>query len=140
MDEEGNFITRNVKNDKEVKKIKLPKKNYKFVKFNPLNELQYFISTEESFKIYDMRTNLEIDSVEEFADSIDIFNDSSQFLTVKPNELSLYTFNAGKTEKQREWNTFGSISHLNMNSVNYDNPEVIILGNDNGDVYYSNLD
>jgi hypothetical protein len=138
IDEDGHFVMRNLKTEKECKKIKLPKQEYKYVKFNSLNNFQYFVCSEESFKIYDVRNHLEMDSVVEFANSIDIFNDSKNFLLVKTEGLELHTFNLHKVEKLKDWMSFGKVSYANMNSVNYSNPDLIIVGNENGDLFYSN--
>lgn len=140
LDEEGNFVIRNIKSQNDYVKIKLPKQPFQFVKFNPMNENQYFISTDSSFKIYDVRTNIEMEAVSEFSNSIDIFNDSNTFLTVKQNNLSLYNFYSANLDKLNEWNSFGLISHFNLNSLNFANPELLIVGNTNGDLFYSNLE
>jgi WD40 repeat protein len=138
IDEDGQFVIRNMKQEKEFKKIKLPKENYKFVKFNPLNESQYFIGSEESFKIFDIRTNLEINTIDEFKNSIEIFNDSSKCLLVREEGLELYSYSGKEVQKEKEWVDFGMVTHLNMNTVNYSNPEVLVIGNETGDVYLSN--
>jgi WD40 repeat protein len=140
IDEDGHFVMRNIKQEKEHKKIKLPKENYKFVKFNPMNESQYFIGSEESFKVYDLRTNLEINNVEEFKNSIDFFNDSKKSLVVREEGLEVYTFSLHETLKEKEWLDFGAVTHFNINSINYSNPDIMILGNESGDVYLSNLE
>jgi hypothetical protein len=138
IDDDGLLLIRNVNDVKDFKKINLMKKNYKYVKFNPLNDFQYFICSETDFKIYDIRNNLEMDSVDAFADSIDIFNDSKNFLIAKNEGLFLYTFCSSKMESVKEWTEFDQISHANMNIINYSNPELILIGNEQGDVFYSN--
>ena len=104
------------------------------MKFDILNENQYFIGGEDSVKIFDIRTNLEIESISEFSEALDIFNDSKSYLIVKEQGLSLYT---NKNKKLKEWNEFGQISHMNMNIVNFQNPEVFLVGTVNGDVFIS---
>lgn len=138
IDEDGHVVIRSLKGEKEFKKIKIQPENFKYIKFNPLNDFQYFICTDSYFKIYDIRNNFEMDSVEQFANSIDIFNDSKNYLLVKQSEINLFHFNTHKVEKLKEWNNFGTLSHANMNSVNYCDPEIILLGNENGDLFYSN--
>lgn len=140
VDEDGHFVMRNMKEGKDFKKVTLEKSNYKYVKFNPMNEYQYFICSEESFKIYDVRNNLEMDSVEQFANSDDIFNDSSTYLLVHKEGLKLYAFSENKVEIVKDWNEMGEVTFCDMNSVNYTNPEIIVVGNENGDLYCSNLE
>ena len=75
---------------------------------------------------------MEIENRNEFKNSFDIFNDSVNFLLPYDNYLRLYSDNI-----IREWNEFETITHLNMNIVNFTNPEIMILGNSNGDLYYA---
>jgi WD40 repeat protein len=134
IDEDGYFIMRNMKGHHDFVKTRLPKQKYNFVKFNSINENQYFIGGSDSIKIYDVRTNLEIESIPEFCGAIDIFNDSKSYLVAKDDGLSLFSH---QLEKLKEWKDINSISHLNMNVVNYQNPEIILIGSTNGDVFIS---
>ena len=77
LDEDGNYVLRKIHQKNNVKKYKLKKENYKFIGFNKVNDNQYFISSTESFRIFDMRTHLEINQVEELKGAFDIFNDSN---------------------------------------------------------------
>lgn len=140
IDEAGHFVMRNMKNDKECSKLKYPHHNYKIVKFNPLNEYQYFIGHEDSLKIYDVRNNLEMDSINEFVDAIEIFNDSKKFLVAKTEGLELSAFNNNKLEIIKEWKNFGEVSHFNMNIINFNNPDTIIIGNEAGDLFHSTFE
>jgi hypothetical protein len=131
-DEDCVLVIRDIKNEKDYKKIQLEKSEMKYVKFNQINPNEYFVCTKEYFKIYDIRTNKEIENKEQFKNSFDIFNDSVNFLLAYDNYLRLYTDNL-----IREWNEFDTITHINMNIVNFTNPEIMILGNSNGDLYYA---
>jgi WD40 repeat protein len=137
LDSDGNIITRNVKNQKECIKNRITKEHFNYVKFNPLNDFQYFICTESYFKIYDLRNNIEIGSVREFSNSIDIVNDSKNYLLTFNQGLKLFSFKNHTEELNREWNEFGNVSFCNMGFFNYTNPDVIVVGNENGDVFYS---
>jgi hypothetical protein len=81
--------------------------------------------------------NSEVESINELINCIEIFVDCSQYLSVKEKELTLFKYN-NKMEKIKDWTSFNLISHLNMNSINLENPEIIILGNSNGDLFYTN--
>jgi hypothetical protein len=126
------LVLRDIKNYKEFKKIQLEKDHIKYVKFNPVNSNEYFVCWENDFKIYDIRTYNEIQSRPEFRNSIDIFNDSSQYLLAYSNKVNLY-----EKDLVREWNQFNDISHINMNPINHTDPEIIIIGTNSGDLYYA---
>jgi len=64
-------------------------------------ESQYLIGSEESFKVYDIRTNLEINNAIEFKNSIDIFNDSKKSLLIREESLELYKFSQHETLKRK---------------------------------------
>jgi hypothetical protein len=134
IDEDGYFIMRNLKGHHDFIKTKLPKQKFNFVKFNHLNENQYFIGGADSIKIFDVRNNLEIESIPEFSNAIDILNDSKSYLVAKEDELFLFSH---QIEMKKEWKDVSSISHLNMNIVNYQNPDIVIVGTKNGDVFIS---
>ncbi len=138
VDEDGNFVIRNVKDEKECFKTKLNNHNFRLVKINPLNHYQYFISTKDTFKIYDFRNNLEVDSISELSDSFEVFNDSKQYLSIKGDSMELYKINTGVLGKHRDWKEFGEITHANINTTNYMSLDCIVLGNDTGDIFYSN--
>ena len=137
LDEDGHFILRKIKEEKESSKIKLSRQNYKYLKFNPMNDFQYFIGSEESFKIYDIRTHLEIETIEEFKNSINIFNDSNNYMLIREDGLNLYNYSSHKIEKVKEWINFSLVTHFNMS---YINPDVLLVGNEGGDVYYSKFE
>lgn len=132
IDEEGLVVMRNLKNNKEFKKMSVEKDNYRYVKFNPLNEFQYFLCGEKSFKIFDVRSHFELDSINQFADSINIFGDSSGYLIGRKSGIELYN---SQVELLKGIDTFGEITHINMRSVNYTRPDMIIIGNENGDLF-----
>lgn len=127
LDEDGNFIIRNIKGEKDHKKIKMPNVNFKYVKFNPINDYQFFVCSENFFKIYDIRNNLEMDSISIFANSVEVLNDSKNFLLASQEGLELYYSNITKMDKIKEWKTFGQLCHANMNSQNYNDPDIIVL-------------
>lgn len=132
------LVLRDLRKENEFKKLKLSfKDKYKLVKFNELNDFQYFVSGDNSFKVFDIRSHIEIDSIEEFKGALEIFNDSSNFLIAKKEALFLYN---NDLEKLKEWNEFGNITSLNLKSANYLKPDVIVVGNSNGDVFVSNYD
>lgn len=137
IDEDGHFVIRNIRNEKECNKIKLPQNHHKILKFNPINHYQYFVGDEESLKIFDLRNNLEIDSFPEFACAIDVFNDTKKFLVAKSEGLSLSSLSSLNLEKIKEWYEFGSVSHVNMNILNLNNPDAILVGNESGDLFHS---
>jgi hypothetical protein len=110
----------------------LEKDVIKYVKFNPVDSNQYFVCWENNFKIYDIRTHNEIESRQEFGNSFDILNDSSQYLLAYSNGLKLY----GK-ELIKEWNQFDDLIHFNMNTVDFTDPDLIVIGNNSGDLYYA---
>ncbi len=69
-------------------------------------ESQYLIGSEESFKVYDVRTNLEINNAIEFINSIDIFNDSKKSLLIREESLELYKFSHTRLLKNKSgWNS-----------------------------------
>jgi len=140
IDEAGHFVMRNLNNEKECNKVKLPHYNYKILKFNPIYPNQYFIGHENSLKIYDIRNNLEIDSIEEFGNALDVFNESNKFLIVKEEGLELYNYYNLKIEKEKEWKDFGCVSHVNLNTINLNNPDIILVGNESGDLFHSSID
>jgi hypothetical protein len=127
-------VIRDIKNDKQLKKMQLGHANYKLVKLNHTNENQFYISSDDKFLIYDLRTFQQLDNIDEFKGCIDIFNDSQIFL-VNNGVLRLY-------KQTKLINDFGlsELTHLNCNIQGYNNPDSIIAGNSNGDLYYSTIE
>jgi hypothetical protein len=125
------LVLRDIKNYKECKKIQLDKGVIKYVKFNQLDNNQYYVCWDDNFKIYDIRTHKEIESRPEFSNSIDIFNDSCQYLLAFSDSLKLF-----EKELIRDWQ-FEDLSHINMNILNYSNPELLLIGTNSGDLYYA---
>lgn len=134
IDEDGHLVIRSIKDEKEVRKLKVPKEEFRFIKFNPLNESQFFLCSENSFKVFDVRTNLELESIDQFANSIDLFSDTHKYLLVKDTGLGLYN---SQIELENEWTNFGRISHASLKSINYGRPDMIIVGNEAGDLFCS---
>lgn len=137
LDDDGNVVARNLKSQNKCKKIKLPSEDYKLIKFNTVNDNQFFISSEQSFKVFDIRTYTEIRSCEMLSNSSHLLNDTNQFLIGKPSSLCL--FEGGKSDVSfiREWEEVGNTTMLNMNDKNFTDPEIIAIGNDKGDVFFS---
>lgn len=142
LDNDGNLVIRNLLKDKEFKLMKLGYDNYNFVKFNNFNDYQYFISSKNSFRIFDIRTNYEIENIEEFKNSTEIINDSKNYmLGYLDNTLSVYDTDVlkGGYTLQNSWKDILNVSCISTNSKYYEVPELIAIGNDNGDLYYSKL-
>lgn len=135
VDEDGLVVMRNMRDQKDFKKVKVQKDEFKYIKFNPLNDFQYFLCAENSFKIYDVRSHLELDDIAQFADSVNIFGDSSGYLLAKREGITIYNT---QIEVQKQITSFGDITHANMKSINFSKPDIIVIGNENGDLFCSN--
>jgi hypothetical protein len=132
LDEDGNFVLRKINQKNNVKKIKLKKENYKYIGFNKVNDNQYFISSSENFRIFDIRTHLEIYQVEELKGAFDIFNDSNNFLKIHESGLDLFDNNF------KQFKHYGDLGFLTHFNANY--PEVCIIGNENGDIFINKFE
>ena len=136
LNEDGNVYIRNILNEKEFKKIKVSKSNFNFIKFNALNKNQFFLSSEDSFKIYDIKEGREIDSIKAFANCVDILLDSNNFLVTFPDSIRRYarnSYNFNETEKvifESEEISFSNVCFYNEKF------DYLIAGNNNGDLIY----
>lgn len=137
LNEDGNIYIRNILNEKEFKKINVSKSNFNFIKFNPLNKNQFFLSSEEAFKIYDIKEGREIDSINAFVNCVDINLDSNKFLLTFPDSIKTYArnnYNFSNTEKvvfEYDEICFSNVCFYN------DKFDYLIAGNNNGDLIYS---
>ncbi len=137
LNEDGYIFIRNILNEKEFKKIKIQKGNFNFIKFNSINKNQFFVSSQESFKIYDIKEGREIDSIKSFANCVDINLDANKYLLTFPNAFKTYTrnnYNFNNTEKvifEYEDISFSNICFYN------DKLDCLIAGTENGDFMYS---
>ena len=141
LDFEGNCVFRNINRDNEVNIKKLPKQSFNFIKFNPFDEYEVFVSGKESFKVYDTRTFLELYEVPQFKNSLDIYNDNSNnYLISKKDSVNYYNYdtNYKKFNEVKNWD-LNDISCLSINNTSFKNPDIITIGCENGDLYYSNI-
>ena len=141
LDNEGTLVFRNINKDSEFTIKKLDKQTYNFVKFNQFNEFEYYISAKESFKIYDIRTFQEVYEIPQFKNCLDIFNDNcNNYLISKRDSVNYFTYevNQKKFSEIKNWE-LNDISCLSINNHSFKNPDIITIGCDNGDLYYSNI-
>jgi len=142
IDQDGNLILRNLQKEKEFKKIKLNYDKYNFVQFNRMNDFQYFVSSQNSFRIFDIRTYYELENIEEFKNSSEIINDTKNFLLgYRDKSLSVYQTDLlkGGYSLHNNWKDILNVSCINMNTKYFDCPDLIALGNENGDLFYSDI-
>lgn len=141
IDNEGNIVFRNINRDNEFTIKKPNKQSYNFVKFNHFNEYEYYVSAKESFKIYDIRNFQEICEVSQFRNCLDIYNDNSNnYLISKRDSVNYFSYdvNQKKFNEIKNWD-LNDISCLSINNYSFKNPDIITIGCDNGDLYYSNI-
>lgn len=139
LNEDGNVFIRNILNEKELKKIRVPKNNFNFIKFNALNKNQFFLSSEDSFKVYDIKEGREIDSINAFANCVDINLDSNKFLVTFPDSIKTYArcnYNFNNTEKLVF--EYDEISFSNVCFYN-EKFDYLIAGSNNGDLIYTTI-
>ena len=103
-----------------------------------MNENQYFVGSDTSFRIFDLRNHLEIDKVDSFANSIEMFNDYNNFITFFEQEATVTSFLYGKTKILTSYNFQGLISSLSISDYRKDK-NVIAVGCNNGEMLYSVL-
>lgn len=132
LDEDGNYVLRKINEKNNVKKIKLKHEYYKFIGFNKVNDNQYFISSSQSFRIFDIRTHHEVNKIEELKGAFDIFNDSNNFLKIHEGGLDLYD---NLFKQIKHYGDFGTLTHFNSNY-----PEICIIGNENGDIFINKFE
>lgn len=134
MNEDGYVFIRNIGNEKEFKKVKISKdNNYNFLKFNPVNKNQFFISSENEFKVYDIREGKEVDSINKFKNCIDISLDGFKYLVTFRDSVKLYEKNIFSEITILEYQdlTFSNICYYN------DRLDCLIAGNESGDFLFS---
>lgn len=140
VDQDGNLILRVLNKGNELNKLFLENANEDtFVKFDQSNNNQFFVGTEEKLDVYDARMNKIIVSYPKWNSVKGLANDSEKamiFMKYKP--LSLSKFDEGD-KVVKEWDNFGELTHLKMRTEKNNNNGIIILGNENGDVYYSKI-
>jgi hypothetical protein len=140
VDEDGLLVIRDIKNEKQFKKLQLEKDCYKLVKLNHVNENQFYVVSENKFSIYDLRTYQSFEQVEEFKNCSEVFNDSESYLLMQDGHLNLYSYTTNTPTLLKDFDGISNLKHLNCNLQNYNNPDIIILGNNNGDLFYSNIE
>jgi hypothetical protein len=141
LDKEGNIVFRNVNKDNEVQIKKMKKTEFNLVKFNPFDEFEVYISSKDSFKIYDTRMFQEICEIQQFKNCLDIYNDNSNnYLISKRDSINFFNYDAmtKKFNEIKNWE-LNDISCLSINNSSFKNPDIITIGCDNGDLYYSNI-
>ena len=141
LDQDGNLVLRNLYKDKEFKVIKLGYDKYNYTKFNKFNDYQYFISSANSFRIFDIRTNYEIETIEEFKNSSEIINDSKNYMIGFQGNKSMEVYDLdllkGGYSLSNTWKNITNVSCISANSKYFEYPELIAVGNENGDLFYS---
>jgi len=139
LNEDGNIYIRNILNEKEFKKIRVSKKNFNFIKFNPLNKHQFFLSSEDTFKVYDIKEGRETDKIDIFSNCIDINLDSDKYLITFHDSIKTFgrkNYNFDNTEKIVF--DYADLAFSNICFYN-DKFDCLIAGNANGDFIYSSL-
>lgn len=109
-----------------------------FIKGNICNPNHFFISTDNDFFEYDIRKYNTYASHIELAKLKNIFIDSESYLCVKSNEVELYSYNRDNNNEltlDQKWTQFRHISHSNFDI----NREMVLLGMENGDVFYNDI-
>lgn len=134
LNEEGYVYLRNIANEKEFKSIKAKRKNYNFVKFNPFNKNQFYLGSEESLSIFDLRENKEIEVIKKFGDCVDIFCDSRKYLVTFRDSIRLFDKNT--LEEKNLIFEYPELSFANLCFYN-EKFDSYISGNENGDFIYS---
>lgn len=101
-DIKGNIVLKNVKDDDHIVRYKIEGEygnaEIKYVKFNSVNENEYFICTEEGFKVFDIRTNKQIKENEFFYNTDYIVNDNSNYLVNYTTGIQHYTYSSSTEE------------------------------------------
>jgi hypothetical protein len=120
-------------NEKEFKTLQAKRKNNNFVKFNPFNKNQFFLGSTESLSIFDIREGKEIETIKLFADCVDIFCDSCNFLITFKDGVRLFDKNNFEEKILFEYQ---DLSFANICFYN-DKFDCYITGNENGDFIYS---
>ena len=99
------------------------------------------MSSNDYFKVYDTRTYQEIYEVTQFKGCLDIYNDNcSNYLLSKRDSINYYNYDSSlrKYNEIKNWD-LNDISCLSINNPSFKNPDIITIGCDNGDLYYSNI-
>lgn len=120
---------------------KLPKLDFNLVKFNTFEEYELYVSSKDSFKIYDTRTLTEVCEIPQFKNLLEIHNDNSNnYLISKRDSVNYFNYDPHqkKFNEVKNWE-LNDISCLSINNANFKNPDIITIGCDNGDLYYSNI-
>lgn len=135
LNDDGYAYLRNITDEKDFKKIKIHKDNiYNFIKFNPLNENQFFVSSEKEFLIYDIKEGKELENIHILANCIDITMDSFRFIVTFKNYIKIFERNDLTTNKILK--EYQDLSFSNVSCYN-EKFDCMIVGNDNGDFLYS---
>ena len=103
------------------------------MKYNPFNKNQFFLGSEESLSIFDIREGKEIEAIKQFADCVDIFSDSQKYFVTFKDGVRLFDKN-NIEEKLLFENSDLSFSNLSFHNDKFD---CFITGNENGDFIYS---
>ena len=96
------------------------------------------MGNEGKLDVYDARMNKIIVSYPQWNSVKGLVNDCEKAMVfMKDQPLSLSKFDDGD-KVIKEWDNFGELTHLKMRTEK-NNQGIIILGNENGDVYYSEI-
>ena len=149
LDGKGNAYIKSVKkySDEVVEGnlIKEDKNRPLMIKGDRTNLNQYVVGYEHGIKFFDLRTFKCVKELKRGKNVMNILNDSKEVLIIENNNIELCDIET--TEKEPEggllqtWTQFNNITHSNF-GVFYQNnikKSMIILGMNNGDVYYSSL-
>lgn len=142
-----NFLCmRNVKTNSLIHKTQLaPDQQVKYISYNPLNDNEYYICTEESFDVYDFRTHTISHQIDYFYNTESIYNDSTGFLVV--DKCGVQQYISSNTQQnlsvKNKSNKFSSmlLSSAHSNATSCRNfsfvNNILAIGCDNGDLYLS---
>jgi len=151
-DESGVVVMRNMKQSEKMFSFKV-KGEYgdtpeiKYVKFNPVNENEYFVCTEDSFRVYDVRSNGLVGEVEFFYNTMDIENDSLGYIVCSRNGVQLYLKDINKriglansfSLDDSVVSTFQNNQLVNHKYTNNYESSINAVGCENGNLYFSSV-
>lgn len=130
IDKGGHFAMRNLDAKNDIIKHNFGNSQYHYIKFNSNNMYQYYICSSESFKVYELRSNKILQTIDAFKKSHCLI-DNNYYLIGNDEGLLLY---GSEIEKKKSWD-YGKVT--NMNYFNRKEEKFVLIGNDTGDVYYS---
>ena len=137
VDQDGNFVYRILDKSNECTKLLLDVPSEEtFVKFDSTNRNQYYIGNEEKCDLYDGRMNKVISSFA-WENVKGVINDTDKAIVMMKEKSLMLTALSNEKDIVKEWDEIASPTHLRMKAK--EGNGVIIVGNENGDVYYSEL-